>query len=230
MSQPPAPDDPARWSGSPGQREPTRQFTPTGQQPQPGQYAQPGQFPPPVQYAPSGQYGQPAQYAPPGQYGQPAQYPQPGQYGQPGQPPQGGYPAAGGYGPPPGAPWVTTQGGPGGPPPRRSGNGMVIALVVGVLAVVGIGVALFFGLRDGTGGATSEAPTGQSSDGLPPPTGLGDDPAMDALAQDCFDGDMQACDDLFMQSPAGSEYEDYGDTCAGRQPDGGTFCTLAFPD
>jgi hypothetical protein len=62
------------------------------------------------------------------------------------------------------------------------------------------------------------------------PDGLGDDPTFDALAQQCYDGDMQACDDLFLQSDVDSLYETYGDTCAGRQPPGtDVFCTVSFP-
>jgi hypothetical protein len=49
------------------------------------------------------------------------------------------------------------------------------------------------------------------------PTGLGDDAELDALAQDCFDGALIACDELYAISPVGSPYEAYGDTCAGRQ-------------
>ena len=41
---------------------------------------------------------------------------------------------------------------------------------------------------------------------------------------------MQACDDLFFQAPAGSPYEGYADSCAGRQPEGtGELCTVTFP-
>jgi hypothetical protein len=41
---------------------------------------------------------------------------------------------------------------------------------------------------------------------------------------------MQSCDDLFDQSDAGSDYETYGDTCAGRQPPGTfIYCTDTFP-
>ena len=61
------------------------------------------------------------------------------------------------------------------------------------------------------------------------PTGLGTDPALDELAQFCFDGDLQACDDLWRDSDEGTSYHDYGDTCAGRQPLGtGTWCVDAF--
>ena len=61
------------------------------------------------------------------------------------------------------------------------------------------------------------------------PTGLGDDPALDLLAQACFDGGMQACDDLFNSAPIGSAYRTYGDTCAGRQEAGTfNFCGVVF--
>jgi hypothetical protein len=69
--------------------------------------------------------------------------------------------------------------------------------------------------------------------GIPPatqqPTLLGDDPALNALAQSCFAGDMQACDDLFDLAPIGSAYMDYGDTCAGRQePHTFNYCRVVF--
>ena len=42
---------------------------------------------------------------------------------------------------------------------------------------------------------------------------------------------MQACDDLYNESDAGSDYERYGDTCAGRQPEGTfVYCTVSFGD
>ena len=71
------------------------------------------------------------------------------------------------------------------------------------------------------------------STAIPPatqqPAGLGNDPRLNLLAQACFDGDMTACDELFDSSPAGSLYEQYGDSCAGRQPLGtGTYCADAF--
>ncbi len=41
----------------------------------------------------------------------------------------------------------------------------------------------------------------------------GDDPVLDALYDSCAEGDMAACDDLFWDSPLGSEYEAFGNTC-----------------
>ncbi len=62
------------------------------------------------------------------------------------------------------------------------------------------------------------------------PTGLGDDPNLNALAQSCYDGAMDACDDLSLSYyPPGSPYEQFADTCAGRQPLGTPFaCVNAF--
>ena len=64
------------------------------------------------------------------------------------------------------------------------------------------------------------------------PDGLGNDSVLNEYAQSCFDGDMQACDDLYSQSEVDSAYETYGGTCAGRQPvtsSDTVFCTVAFP-
>ncbi len=62
---------------------------------------------------------------------------------------------------------------------------------------------------------TTTAPTTTSATtttSMPSPCG---DPTLDALYQDCASGDMQACDDLFWQSPVGSACEEFGDTCGG---------------
>jgi hypothetical protein len=41
----------------------------------------------------------------------------------------------------------------------------------------------------------------------------------------CEAGDMEACDDLYWESPVGSDDERFGDTCGGRQPAGmGMWC------
>lgn len=48
------------------------------------------------------------------------------------------------------------------------------------------------------------------------PCEYGDDAELDALWDACEDGDGQACDDLYFQSPFGSKYEAFGNTCGGR--------------
>ena len=42
------------------------------------------------------------------------------------------------------------------------------------------------------------------------PFTYGDDPYLDRLWDDCSAGDMLACEDLYWESPVGSEYEDFG--------------------
>ena len=82
--------------------------------------------------------------------------------------------------------------------------------------------------------AATTVPGPTTSSAIPPatqqPTGLGDDPTLDGLARLCFDGDMQACDELFDFAPIGSDYRSYGDTCAGRQEPGTfNYCHVVFP-
>jgi hypothetical protein len=54
----------------------------------------------------------------------------------------------------------------------------------------------------------------------PPP---GDSAELDSLWLGCQDGDFVACDDLFLESPSGSSYETFGDTCGYRNDPSG-YC------
>jgi hypothetical protein len=109
--------------------------------------------------------------------------------------------------------------------PENRARALVIAAIVGLLALAG--VVAFLLTRDGDDGETSSNIPAATEE----PTGLGDDEGFNALAQDCYDGDMQACDDLYNRAEDDSAYRSYGDTCAGRQPAGTRqFCTVAFPD
>lgn len=51
------------------------------------------------------------------------------------------------------------------------------------------------------------------------PQSYGDDPTLDALYDDCEAGDDDACGELFLTSPFGSQYEEFGSTCGGRSQD-----------
>jgi hypothetical protein len=75
-------------------------------------------------------------------------------------------------------------------------------------------------IGDGVNDALSSLSASFDSD-----AGYGDDPELDALYDSCKDGDMQACDDLYLQCPFGSEYEEFADTCGGRVESGGGYCT-----
>ena len=108
--------------------------------------------------------------------------------------------------------------------PENRARARVIAAIVGVLALAG--VVIFLLTRDGDDDSTTSSIPAATEE----PTGLGDDEGFNALAEDCYDGDMQACDDLYNRAEDDSEYRRYGDTCAGRQPPGTRqFCTTAFP-
>ena len=83
-----------------------------------------------------------------------------------------------------------------------------------------------------TDGGATDTTAGAGAGDVPEPTspdGLGDDPELDALAQDCFDGDFSACDQLFFESPVDSDYEAYGDSCGGRNEPAG-LCVNIYGD
>jgi len=167
-------------------------------------------------------------------------------------PPADGYPfGRPSYVPPPYGP---PGGPPGDRPPRKGRRTAILLGLLGALVVLAIGLA---GLRLAGRGTESHAsarspsaaalPSARSSAApLRPyqprstttsvphatlsPEHLVSDPALDRLARRCFDGEMQACDDLFADAASNSLYESYGDTCAGRQEPGtDIYCTAAFP-
>ena len=55
------------------------------------------------------------------------------------------------------------------------------------------------------------------TDLLPTDRPPGTDAELDAFWVACGGGDAEACDDLFIQSPLGSDYEEFGRTCGGRR-------------
>jgi hypothetical protein len=206
-----------------------------GQQPSYGQQpAQPSYGQQPAQPSYGQQPAQPA-YAQP-QYGQPAAQPQYGQsaYEQPGYGQPSSYGQQPAYGQPPAAVY---------PPAGPSTDGFAIgALVTGLLGmaivplILGM-VALGRIKKNGTGGK------GMAIAGIVlgileiigwilfivfvvilANSGVANDAALARLSTECLGGDMQSCDDLYMQAPAGSDYEEIGDTC-GYRTSGGTYCT-----
>lgn len=96
-------------------------------------------------------------------------------------------------------------------------------------AVVGVAVALAVlgaacgGDDDGdesrtlnTGEASTSTSTTEGE-----PRSYGDDAGLDALWDACAAGDDTACETLYLESPVGSDYEDFGDRCGGRSDGGG---------
>lgn len=83
-----------------------------------------------------------------------------------------------------------------------------------------------------TCGARIDAPTNRLCvDVLLPeadlPDGLGDDVFLDALAGQCYAGDLLDCDLLYAAADTGSQYEAYGATC-GRRIETDEDCTEAL--
>jgi hypothetical protein len=67
------------------------------------------------------------------------------------------------------------------------------------------------GTDGGTDGGTDD--TDGSTDGDAEEGEYGSDPELDALYDACGTGDYEACDQLYNDSPPGSEYEAFGETC-----------------
>ena len=51
---------------------------------------------------------------------------------------------------------------------------------------------------------------------VPSPGSLGDSERLDGLADECAEGSMRACDELFYRSELNTDYENWGATCGGR--------------
>lgn len=64
-----------------------------------------------------------------------------------------------------------------------------------------------------TGPPTSGGCSGETDFGTSAGGSYGDDPTLDALYDACAAGDMVACDDLYWDSPLGSDYEAFAATC-----------------
>lgn len=58
------------------------------------------------------------------------------------------------------------------------------------------------------------------------PMAYGEDESLDAMYDACAAGDSAQCDQLFLRSPLGSDYESFGRTCGGRT-DGVGYCVDA---
>jgi hypothetical protein len=87
-----------------------------------------------------------------------------------------------------------------------------------LLAPLGVAVG-------GVAGASSLPPAPAPT---PVPEGLSEGQET-VSAQECFDGFMSSCDQLFFSSPPGTSGEEYRRTCGGRSPDGqGMACASTF--
>jgi hypothetical protein len=130
----------------------------------------------------------------------------------------------------------------------RGANWLLLAVFALVFAVASCGDEVPLGSPsngsepESTDTIEDEQPSESSSNGIDPeptdtieneppeePWGPGDDPYLDGLWDGCAAGDAAACDELYFESPIGSEYEAFGDTCAGLSDGGGCPETSSPP-
>lgn len=122
-------------------------------------------------------------------------------------PPGGSYPGPDAYTPAPMGAYGDPAAGYYAPQPAPRNTGVIIAIAVG--AVVVLGVLAF-------AAATVLGVLGGGS--------YGDDTELDRLYDACAGGDGWACDELYWESPLNSEYEEFGDTCGFRFPPQQVYC------
>lgn len=89
----------------------------------------------------------------------------------------------------------------------------------GIAALAVLGVLAVFLLLRGSGLSLGEL------DGV----GEGSAERLFQLRASCDGGDMQACDDLYLESPFNSDDEAFGDTCGGRNEPGGWCVDIHGP-
>jgi len=95
-------------------------------------------------------------------------------------------------------------------------TGQIIALsAAGMVLLAGVGVGSIILL---SGGSSNDSRVSQqdSTQEFAAEGTYGSNSYLDSLWDACEDGDFESCDTLFLDSPAGSEYEDFGDTCGNR--------------
>lgn len=96
-----------------------------------------------------------------------------------------------------------------------------VALAVGLLVGAAVATLAAFGVwsltSDNSGSAGDSV---EASEGSPRSES---DSRLDALWEACAEGDFESCDDLFLEAPSGSSYEDFGDSCGNRNEPAG-YC------
>lgn len=107
------------------------------------------------------------------------------------------------------------------------GGGLLALAVVALIAFMSLG-------GDDSSPSGDGKPNGRdgmaTTTTMPPADGTyGSDPALDDLYDACKGGDYAACDQLYLDSPSGSEYESFGDTCGDRN-EPGNYCVELYAD
>jgi len=92
--------------------------------------------------------------------------------------------------------------------------GLIVALVgAGILAILVVAFIVVWNL---VGGIARTGIEFDSNTSLEEGYDYGDNPVLDAMWDDCAEGDGAACDDLYLNSRFGTRYEEFGNSCGGR--------------
>jgi hypothetical protein len=106
---------------------------------------------------------------------------------------------------------------------RTTNVGLIVGSIIGVLGLlVGAGIAVASFSEDSVPSearGSSDTESSSSAEGV--------DPYLDQLWAECEAGDFQSCDDLYSDSPLGSEYQEFGDTCGNRNVPSG-WCVEVY--
>lgn len=94
--------------------------------------------------------------------------------------------------------------------------------------VIGVAAVAFTLVACGADGPDPPTPTTDRPT-VEDPWTYGDSEALDVLWEACASDDASACDELYEQSPEGSDYQRFGDTCGGRTEGGGWCSEVATP-
>ena len=105
-------------------------------------------------------------------------------------------------------------------PRTKPRTGFILGIIGATIALVAVALAALFWLFGSDTPSGDREPSSQSESDT---YGSNDD--LDALWDECALGDYEACDTLYISSPAGSEYEDFGASCGGRA-DAPGICSL----
>jgi hypothetical protein len=107
------------------------------------------------------------------------------------------------------------------------GRALTVVLSIAMATLTVLVLAVTLGVLNQSGQNAAEplpvpsatSPGDDGSAGEPPPGPDGTPTFLAPLVAACESGDLTACDDLYLQTPVGSEDESLGSTCGGRAPE-----------
>ena len=112
---------------------------------------------------------------------------------------------------------------------KKPNIGLIIGSAIGIFGLLVGGVIAFgnFPEESAPSRASGSNDTENSSSSSSNPSETGGNSYLDQLWRECDSGDFQSCDDLYSESPSGSEYQAFGDSCGNRNEPSG-WCVEVY--